>query len=241
MDNVGEKLKEYFDNQGITQKDIAEKLHVSKAYINALFSSRTKFGKKQAEKWSNEFGLSASWLLTGSGRMFADNSNIQIIEGNNNNTINGNGNILNTSCAEQSINDRIKTIINEFSPSVNAFAKTIKVPQSSIASMLTRRAEPSVKMINAILSAYPNINKLWLLTGEGDMLTNNGNIQIIDGNDNTTINSDAKNNFNTEEYKNMTIALNKAMDEISEQRKLISKRDEQIDRLLSIIEKQCKE
>jgi formaldehyde-activating enzyme involved in methanogenesis len=79
------------------------------------------------------------------------------------------------------------------------------------------------------------------LTGEGDMLTNNGNIQIIDGNDNTTINSDAKNGLNTEKYKNMTIALNKAMDEISEQRKLISKRDEQIDRLLSIIEKQCKE
>lgn len=78
MGNVGEKLKEYFDSQGITQKDLAEKLHVSKAYINALFSSRTKFGKKQAEKWSNEFGLSPSWLLTGEGDMCVDGNGIAV-------------------------------------------------------------------------------------------------------------------------------------------------------------------
>ena len=69
MDDVGSKLKEYFENKGITQSEIAEKLGVSKAYVNALFTGKRAFGKKQAEAWVNLFGLSASWLLTGEGDM----------------------------------------------------------------------------------------------------------------------------------------------------------------------------
>lgn len=70
MANVGEKLREYFDNQGITQIEIANKLDVSKAYINALFGGNSKFGKKSAEKWSEIYGFSKSFLLTGEGSMF---------------------------------------------------------------------------------------------------------------------------------------------------------------------------
>ena len=69
METVGKKLKEYFVNQGITQVEIANKLKVSSAYINSLFTGKRDFGKKQAELWSNQFGLSSSWLLTGEGEM----------------------------------------------------------------------------------------------------------------------------------------------------------------------------
>ena len=69
MDNIGQKLKEYFDGQGITQKDIADELGVSKAYINSLFTNKRAFGKEQAEIWENHFGLSKAWLLTGEGDM----------------------------------------------------------------------------------------------------------------------------------------------------------------------------
>jgi len=75
MKNVGFELKKYFDDQGVTQADIANRLGVSKAYVNALFNGRNSFGKKQAEKMGNLFGLSSSWLLTGKGRMLADNTN----------------------------------------------------------------------------------------------------------------------------------------------------------------------
>lgn len=74
MADIGNRLKEYFDNKGITQSEIAEKLGVSRAYVNALFTGKRAFGKKQAEAWVNLFGLSASWLLTGEGEMLAHES-----------------------------------------------------------------------------------------------------------------------------------------------------------------------
>lgn len=67
--NVGKILFEYFKERGISQADIAKELGVTKAYVNALFSGRSRFGKKQAEKWGERFGLSTSWLLTGEGEM----------------------------------------------------------------------------------------------------------------------------------------------------------------------------
>lgn len=70
MANVGEKLRKYFDSQGVTQIDVANKIGVSKAYVNALFAGNSRFGKKSAEKWSEVFGFSKSFLLTGEGSMF---------------------------------------------------------------------------------------------------------------------------------------------------------------------------
>ena len=62
-------LQEYFKSIGLSQVAIAEELGVTKAYVNALLSGRQRFGKKQAETWSEKFGISKSWLLTGEGEM----------------------------------------------------------------------------------------------------------------------------------------------------------------------------
>lgn len=65
-------LRKYFENKGITQKDIAEMLGVSNAYVNALFTGKRAFGKEQAQIWENHFGLSKVWLLTGEGSMLKE-------------------------------------------------------------------------------------------------------------------------------------------------------------------------
>ena len=58
-------LAEYFKSKGVTQSAIAEKLGVSKAYVNSLMNGKKAFGKAQAAKWGDLYGLSPSWLLTG--------------------------------------------------------------------------------------------------------------------------------------------------------------------------------
>jgi len=70
MKEVGQKLKQYFDSKGITQRQIAEILQLDPGYINGLFAGRRNFGKKQAQVWHDKFGLSPSWLITGEGEMF---------------------------------------------------------------------------------------------------------------------------------------------------------------------------
>ena len=85
-----------------------------------------------------------------------------------------------------------------------------------------------------ITSVFPEISKSWLLADEGDMLRA-GISQNAKGDNNTQIAGNGNNvNMST---------IDKALDEIAEQRKLVekshelfSKSQEQIDRLLSIIE-----
>lgn len=64
-----QQLQKHFEDIGLSQVAIAERLGVTKAYVNALLSGRQSFGKKQAQIWSEQFGLSRSWLLTGEGKM----------------------------------------------------------------------------------------------------------------------------------------------------------------------------
>lgn len=94
MEDIIKSLAEYFGNQGIKQKDIAESMGVSLSYINALFTGRKPIGKKSAQKFSELYGLSKAWLLTGEGEMFKNTSTINhnVVHGDANNSIVGDNN-----------------------------------------------------------------------------------------------------------------------------------------------------
>ena len=82
-----EQLRQHFENKGVTQKQIAEKLGVNPAYINKLLTGKKAFGKKTAQQFQDLFGLSSSWLLTGEGSMLqsdnipADKPRVSYTEG----------------------------------------------------------------------------------------------------------------------------------------------------------------
>ena len=71
MEKVTKGLTNWLSSEGMTQKDVAEKLGVSEQFVNALFNGRREFGKKTANDWQKLFGLSASWLRTGEGKRLA--------------------------------------------------------------------------------------------------------------------------------------------------------------------------
>lgn len=74
------------------------------------------------------------------------------------------------------------------------------------------------KAIEKILSFYQDINRIWLITGEGEML-----------------NQEGENNMYPTQNSNV---IEKFIDEISAQRRVTEKAQEQIDRLIKIIENQ---
>lgn len=65
-------LGKYLRETGHTQASIASQLGVSQPYVNALLTGRKAFGKSQAKKWGDLYGLSPSWLLTGEGPMLKE-------------------------------------------------------------------------------------------------------------------------------------------------------------------------
>ena len=96
----------------------------------------------------------------------------------------------------------------------------------------TGKSDLGAKTIDKILNKYQDLNKVWLLTGEGEMLKSP--VQEARGDNNTQI---AGNSNNVNTSAEMQIALT----EISEMRKLVQEQvrinKEQTDRFLAIIEK----
>ena len=111
------------------------------------------------------------------------------------------------------------------------FGRSIGVSASYVTSMRDNgRASIGVEKIERIRQRYPDLNIEWLLTGNGKMYNEAGISQNVIGDDNVAL---AGHNLRMETSK----ILEKAFDEIQAQRKMTQKAQEQVDRLLSILEK----
>lgn len=105
-------------------------------------------------------------------------------------------------------------------PTFKEFAAKIDVSAQTFYDIKQGKHGISKKLAEQINKCFPEIPVAWLLTGEGDIIVGDRNIT---GNNNTTSNSDD--------------VLLKAIEAIAEQQKITAKSQEQIDRLLGIIEK----
>lgn len=71
-----------------------------------------------------------------------------------------------------SLNERITKVIEYSNLSSSEFADEIDVQRSSISHITSGRNKPSLEFIIKIKSKFPEIHWDWLVTGEGEMLTN---------------------------------------------------------------------
>ena len=81
--------------------------------------------------------------------------------------------------------------------------------------------------LNNVLTQFPELNREWLLYGEGDMLKkNNINIETLKGT-----------NINNSSFSELINQLKIKDEQIFRSQEQISKSQEQIDRLLSLLER----
>ena len=81
---VGQKLRVYFEEKGMTQQQVAEKLGIKQQNVGAHYCGLRAFGKNAAMKWQRAFGFNAQWLMTGQGKMMLDSVITQTnVNGNN--------------------------------------------------------------------------------------------------------------------------------------------------------------
>jgi transcriptional regulator with XRE-family HTH domain len=68
--------------------------------------------------------------------------------------------------------ERIIQFLSDNNLTSTKFADIVGVQRSSISHILSGRNKPSFDFIEKMLIAYPDLNAQWLITGKGDMLTN---------------------------------------------------------------------
>lgn len=111
---------------------------------------------------------------------------------------------------------------------VSQIAKIIGKPATNLYDIQKGKINGiSEKLADLILEKFPHYNKVWLLTGEGKMLR--------DIHTNEKIGDDSR--IVDDGHDTLPSTLDKAIGEIAEQRKIIAKCQEQIDRLIAVIER----
>jgi transcriptional regulator with XRE-family HTH domain len=65
--------------------------------------------------------------------------------------------------------ERILALLKDKQISATKLADIIDVQRSSISHILSGRNKPSFDFIEKILTAYPDLNAQWLITGKGEM------------------------------------------------------------------------
>ena len=126
------------------------------------------------------------------------------------------------------VKERINVFIEYKGIPIKKFEEKCGLSNGYISSMRKGFGE---EKLNNVLKEFPELNREWLLYGEGEMLKSS--VQEARGDNNTQVIGDG-NNVNTPS------ALDKALDEIAAQRRLVEKSQEQIDRLITLYEQEIK-
>lgn len=123
------------------------------------------------------------------------------------------------------VKERLREYIKTLNISEREFCRQIGVSVSYVNSIRTSIQPDKMK---AITERFPDLNPIWLLTGNGEMLQTN-NINRFTGNNNTAVAGNG-NSVTTNDISGM-IELQKGYQE------MIKEKDSQIARLISVIEK----
>lgn len=124
-----------------------------------------------------------------------------------------------------SVKERIREFIKYLRISEREFCRQIGVSTSYVNSIRTSIQPDKMKSIG---EKYPQLNPMWLITGEGEMLQS-PNTNQLSGNNNTAVAGNG-NKVTTNDIAGM-IELQKGY------QAMLKEKDAQINRLISVIEK----
>ncbi len=72
---------------------------------------------------------------------------------------------------EVSVNQRIRTVLQNNNLSITAFCKELSLPQTTINKQINGDSKLSFDTIKAFLTRFPDISADWLINGNGEMLS----------------------------------------------------------------------
>lgn len=125
----------------------------------------------------------------------------------------------------QTVKDRLKIFIKYLGIGQAKFEKKCNLSNGYVNNS---KGNYGASKLDYILKVFPELNRDWLLYGEGEMLKSSVNIE--NGDNSTQVIGDGN-------HVSAPSTLDKALDEIAAQRRLVEKAQEQMDRLIGVLEK----
>lgn len=122
--------------------------------------------------------------------------------------------------------ERIRHFIAFTGLNPSAFSTKIGYNQSNLSKILNEKRDINSNLENAICNAFPELNRKWLLFGEGEMLNHSHSIT-------------QHQNGGSGNSQSVTLGhydVSRFLDELSAQRRITEKAQEQIDRLITLLE-----
>ena len=80
----------------------------------------------------------------------------------------------------QSDKERIEQIIREKKLNNIEFCSKTALSPSTLSHILSERTKPTLPILRSIVDAFPDLNPMWILLGEGEM-TKSGSSQTANG------------------------------------------------------------
>ena len=141
MKSITNDLRNFFAQKGITQQEIADKLGTSRAYVTQLIN-RPNLTSKTATRFSELYGLSVPWLLTGEGPMMAadvqtGNSVSVVTHGDNSPAAGGDQRITTETDEFKWLRDEIKSGFDALKTEISALKTEVSALESERGRLLS--------------------------------------------------------------------------------------------------------
>jgi hypothetical protein len=156
---VIDRIKQIIEYKNISVRQFCIDVGIANGFLDKVKDVGSEKLLKILYKYSD---ISPEWLLTGNGKMLKESIENHCIVSSENNT--------------SAINERINFILYEFGyKSKRAFALKLGISQTSFNDIING-AEPKFSTLEKIMKAEPLINAEWLLTGKGNFLKEENNL-----------------------------------------------------------------
>jgi len=213
-----ERLRLFIKSTGITQAKFERACGLSNGYVNALKSSPTADAMKKILDAFPDLNL--YWLILGEGGMLRSKQQSTGYNISNNNVVVNSG-------TDADIKERVLAYIRHRGITIKKFEESCGLSSGYISSM--RHGFGRNKLSN-VLSTYPDLNREWLLYGEGEMLRTQSVGDIVGSNVAGVNVSGTDIQINPNAYDTL-------LEIVRTSQKSTEKFQEQIDRLLNLLEK----
>jgi len=133
--------------------------------------------------------------------------------------------------------DRFNTYMEAKGLTTNAVTAALSLSVGLLHKASGKDRDLSQKTINKILSYYTDLNPAWLLNGDGKMLLENPGNDSVDSSATTTMKLSTIEKLIDDINVNGR-SIDKLVDEIAKSHELLGKSQEQLDRVLTLYEKE---